>query len=124
MSDKKMQIPSEGLEEASQIDTADRQLKDIASAQPPDEILYELAELFKVFGDSTRIRILFVLFEAEVCVCDLAEALHMTQSAISHQLRILKQSRLVKSRREGKSVFYSLADAHVRAIIAQGREHI
>ena len=68
--------------------------------------------------------ILFVLFEAEVCVCDLAETLHMTQSAISHQLRILKQSKLVKSRREGKSVFYSLADGHVRTIIAQGREHI
>lgn len=91
---------------------------------PPEEELYDLAELFKVFGDSTRIRILFVLFEAEVCVCDLAEALHMTQSAISHQLKILKNSRLVKSRREGKSVFYSLADGHVRTIIAQGREHI
>lgn len=86
--------------------------------------LYDLAELFKVFGDSTRIRILFVLFEAEVCVCDLAEALHMTQSAISHQLRILKQNKLVNSRREGKSIFYSLADGHVRTIIAQGREHI
>ena len=91
---------------------------------PEEEELYDLAELFKVFGDSTRIRILFVLFEAEVCVCDLAETLHMTQSAISHQLRILKQSKLVKSRREGKSVFYSLADGHVRTIIAQGREHI
>ena len=91
---------------------------------PPEEELYDLAELFKVFGDSTRIRILFVLFEAEVCVCDLAEALHMTQSAISHQLKILKNSKLVKSRREGKSVFYSLADGHVRTIIAQGREHI
>lgn len=91
----------------------------------PDEVeMDNLAELFKVFGDSTRIRILFVLFEAEVCVCDLAEALGMTQSAISHQLRILKQSRLVKSRRDGKSVFYSLADDHVRAIIAQGQEHV
>ena len=86
--------------------------------------LYDLAELFKVFGDSTRIRILFVLFEAEVCVCDLAKALNMTQSAISHQLRILKQNKLVKSRREGKSIFYSLADDHVRTIINQGREHI
>ena len=86
--------------------------------------LYDLAELFKVFGDSTRMRILFVLFEAEVCVCDLAEALNMTQSAISHQLRILKQNKLVKSRREGKSVFYSLADDHVRTIVDQGREHI
>lgn len=91
---------------------------------PREEELYDLAELFKVFGDSTRIRILYVLFEAEVCVCDLAEALNMTQSAISHQLRILKQNKLVKSRREGKSVFYSLADGHVRTIIDQGREHI
>ena len=91
---------------------------------PPEEELYNLAELFKVFGDSTRIRILFVLFEAEVCVCDLAHALNMTQSAISHQLRILKQNKLVKNRREGKSIFYSLADDHVRTIIAQGLEHI
>lgn len=91
---------------------------------PQEEELYDLAELFKVFGDSTRIRILFVLFEAEVCVCDLAETLQMTQSAVSHQLRILKQNKLVKSRREGKSIFYSLADGHVRTIIDQGREHI
>lgn len=91
---------------------------------PAEEELYDLAELFKVFGDSTRIRILFVLFESEVCVCDLAEALNMTQSAISHQLKILKQSRLVKSRREGKSVYYSLADNHVRKIIDNGLEHI
>ena len=95
-----------------------------ASQLPPEEELYDLAELFKVFGDSTRIRILFVLFEAEVCVCDLAKALNMTQSAISHQLRILKQNKLVKSRRDGKSIFYSLADEHVRTIIDQGREHI
>lgn len=92
--------------------------------QPAEDELYDLAELFKVFGDSTRIRILFVLFEEEVCVCDLAETLHMTQSAISHQLKILKQNKLVKGRREGKSVFYSLADEHVRTIIAQGLEHI
>ena len=88
------------------------------------ETIPEETELYEIFGDSTRIRILFVLFEAEVCVCDLAAALNMTQSAISHQLRILKQSRLVKSRREGKSVFYSLADEHVRTIISQGQEHI
>ena len=91
---------------------------------PGEEELYDLAELFKVFGDSTRIRILFVLLEAEVCVCDLAATLNMTQSAVSHQLRILKQSKLVKSRREGKSIFYSLADGHVKTIIDQGREHI
>lgn len=99
-------------------------LKIVNDTMPDETELYDLSELFKVFGDSTRIRILFVLFEAEVCVCDLAEVLNMTQSAISHQLRILKQSKLVKSRREGKSVFYSLADNHVRAIIAQGLEHI
>ena len=94
-------------------------------AEMPDEIeLYNLAEPFKVFGDSTRIRILYVLFEAEVCVCDLASALNMNQSAISHQLKILKQNKLVKARREGKSVFYSLADDHVRMIIAKGQEHI
>ena len=74
--------------------------------------------------DSTRIRILFVLFESEVCVCDLAETLNMTQSAVSHQLRILKQAKLIKNRREGKSIFYSLADGHVRTIISQGIEHI
>ena len=96
----------------------------VREKMPGETELYDLAELFKVFGDSTRIRILFVLFETEVCVCDLAQALNMTQSAISHQLKILKQNKLVKSRREGKSVFYSLADDHVKAIIEQGREHI
>lgn len=99
-------------------------LKAVNEKMPEESELQDLADLFKVFGDFTRIRILFVLFEAEVCVCDLAEALDMTQSAISHQLKILKQARLVKSRREGKSVFYSLADGHVRTIIAQGRDHI
>jgi ArsR family transcriptional regulator len=99
-------------------------VKIVEETMPEETELYDLAELFKVFGDSTRIRILFVLFEAEVCVCDLAKVLNMTQSAISHQLRILKQSKLVKSRREGKSVFYSLADDHVRTMIDQGREHI
>ncbi|MCR5663672.1 MAG: metalloregulator ArsR/SmtB family transcription factor [Oscillospiraceae bacterium] len=99
-------------------------LKTVAERLPPEEHLLDLAELFKIFGDTSRIRILFVLFEAEVCVCDLAAALSMTQSAVSHQLAILKRSRLVKSRREGKSVFYSLADEHVRTIIGQGMEHI
>ena len=91
---------------------------------PAEEQLYDLAELFKVFGDSTRIRILFVLFEAEVCVCDLAAALNMTVSAVSHQLKILKQAKLIKSRRDGRSVFYSLADDHVRTIVSQGMDHI
>lgn len=91
---------------------------------PPDEQIYDLAELFKVFGDSTRMRILFVLFESEVCVCDLASVLNMTVSAISHQLKILKQAKLVKSRREGRSVFYALADEHVRTMVSQGMEHV
>ena len=99
-------------------------LKIVREKLPSEESLMDLAELLKVFGDSTRIRILFVLFEAEVCVCDLAEALSMTQSAISHQLSILKRNKLVKSRREGKSMFYSLADDHVRTIVSQGMEHI
>lgn len=106
------------------VKTHETLLKIVNEKMPPEDHLYDLAELFKVFGDSTRIRILFVLFEAEVCVCDLAEALHMTQSAISHQLKILKQSKLIKNRREGKSVFYSLADDHVRTIIGQGLDHI
>ncbi len=99
-------------------------LQTLSEKMPDETTLYDLSELFKVFGDSTRIRILFVLFECEVCVCDLAEALHMTQPAVSHQLKILKQNRLVKSRREGKSVVYSLADSHVKTVIAQGLEHI
>ena len=106
------------------IEVHEELLKIVDETMPEETELYDLAELFKVFGDSTRIRILFVLFEAEVCLCDLAQALNMTQSAISHQLKILKQNKLVKSRREGKSIFYSLADDHVRTIISMGREHI
>ena len=106
------------------IEVHEELLKIVDETMPEETELYDLAELFKVFGDSTRIRILFVLFEAEVCVCDLAQALNMTQSAISHQLKILKQNKLVKSRREGKSIFYSRADDHVRTIISMGREHI
>lgn len=91
---------------------------------PGEDTLYDLTELFRIFGDSTRVRILYVLFEAEMCVCDIAQLLGMTQSAISHQLRALKNVRLVKSRREGKTVFYSLADDHVKTIINQGLEHV
>ena len=99
-------------------------LKTVNEQMPAEEELYDLAELFKVFGDSTRIRILFVLFEAEVCVCDLAQILGMTQSAISHQLRVLKNADLIRFRREGKTVIYSLADDHVRMILSCGMEHI
>ena len=99
-------------------------VKAVTAKMPDEDELYDLAEIFKVFGDSTRIKILYVLFESEMCVCDIAQLLNMNQSAISQQLKILKQSRLVKSRREGKAVFYSLADGHVRTIINQGLEHI
>ena len=99
-------------------------VKAVTAKMPDEDELYDLAEIFKVFGDSTRIKILYVLFESEMCVCDIAELLGMTQSAISHQLRSLKQSRLVKARREGKTVFYSLADGHVRTILDQGMEHV
>lgn len=91
---------------------------------PEEELIKELADFYKVFGDATRVKILCVLLESEMCVCDLAELLEMTQSAISHQLRVLKQMKLVKNRREGKTVYYSLADGHIQNIISQGMEHI
>ena len=91
---------------------------------PDDEVLYELADLFRVFGDSTRIKILYALHDNELCVQDIANAVQLSQSAVSHQLRVLKANRLVKPRKDGKTVFYSLADDHVRKIIAQGMEHI
>lgn len=112
------------IERCDTVEVHEELLEIVNEKMPEEEKLYDLAELFKIFGDSTRIRILFVLFEAEVCVCDLAQALNMTQSAVSHQLRILKQNKLVKNRREGKSIFYSLADNHVRTIINQGLEHV
>ena len=99
-------------------------VKRVLEQQPDDEILYDLAELFKVFGDSTRIKILYSLFETELCVYDIARLLHLSHSSVSHQLRILKNSKLVKFRREGKSVFYSLDDDHVREIISMGMEHV
>lgn len=96
----------------------------VREKMPQEETLYDLAELFKVFGDSTRIKILWALDQSEMCVCDIAFLLNMTQSAISHQLRVLKQAGLVKSRREGKIVFYSLEDEHVKQIFDQGLIHI
>ncbi len=99
----------------------------VASVQeqlPDDEILYDLAELFRVFGDSTRIKILYALFESELCVGDIAALLHLSQSSVSHQLRLLKASKLVKFRRNGKAMFYSLDDDHVRTILALGMEHV
>lgn len=96
----------------------------VNETMPEEEILYDLSELFKIFGDSTRIKILYVLFESEMCVFDISQLLNMSMSAISHQLRILKQAQLVKFRREGKTVFYSLADDHVRTILGNGMDHI
>lgn len=99
-------------------------IKRVSENMPKEETLYDLAELFKVFGDSTRVKILWALDEAEMCVCDIAVLLNMTQSAISHQLRVLKQARLVKNRKDGKVVYYSLDDEHVKAIFDQGLIHI
>ncbi len=96
----------------------------VRGEMPDLEELMTLADLFKVFGDTTRVRILYLLFESELCVCDISTLLGMNQSAISHQLRVLKQAKLVKARREGKTVFYSLADQHVRTIIGNGMEHV
>ena len=91
---------------------------------PRDEMIYDLAEFFKVFADSTRMKIIFALMENELCVCDIANIVQTTQSAISHQLRLLKQSKLVKFRKEGKVVYYSLDDEHISQIVKKGREHI
>ena len=96
----------------------------VKDMMPSDEAIYDLADLFKMFGDTTRMKILYVLLESEMCVCDIAEILGMTQSAISHQLRVLKSSKLITNRREGKSIIYFLADEHVRSIINQGMEHV
>lgn len=99
-------------------------VNEVTAKLPDEELLYDVAELFKVFGDSTRVRIICALFESEMCVCDIAAVLNMTQSAISHQLRVLKQARLVKYRRDGKTVYYSLADDHIQNIFDQAFEHI
>ncbi len=99
-------------------------IKKVNSQMPQEEMLYDLAEFYKVFGDTTRIKILYILSVSEMCVCDIANILNMSQSAISHQLRVLKANRLVKYRREGKIVFYSLSDSHIKSILNQGMEHI
>lgn len=99
-------------------------IQQVTAQMPSEEQLFDLSELFKIFGDSTRIRILYCLLESEMCVCDIASLLSMTQSAISHQLSVLKKSKLVKYRREGKTVFYTLADQHVVTMLSQGMEHI
>lgn len=99
-------------------------IEKVRKVMPEEEQLYDLAELFKVFGDTTRVRILCALFESEMCVCDISTLLNMTQSSISHQLRVLKSAKLVKNRKEGKVVYYSLDDDHIKHIFEQGLEHI
>ena len=107
-----------------EIEVHEDAVEQVRSQLPQDEVLYDLAELFKIFGDSTRVKILYALLEAELCVCDIAKLMDVSQSAVSHQLRVLKGSKLVKFRREGKTLYYSLADEHVFRILSQGMEHI
>ena len=99
-------------------------VEQLRKTMPPEEELFNLAEFFKVFGDTTRIRILYALFQSEMCVCDIAHLLDMTQSAISHQLRVHKGAKLVRYRKEGRVVYYSLDDDHIKAIFDQGYQHI
>lgn len=114
----------EAIETCSCTTIHDDIIQKVRAVMPQEETLYDLAELYKAFGDTTRIKILCALFEAEMCVCDIAALLNMTQSAISHQLRVLKQSRLVKHRKDGKVVYYSLDDSHIKSIFDQGLLHI
>ena len=114
----------ETIEQGEFIDIHEAMVRQVNEKMPAEEMLFDLAELFKIFGDTTRIKILFALLESEMCVFDIASLLHMTQSAISHQLRVLKTNGLVKFRREGKLLFYSLSDSHITSILSQGMEHI
>ena len=113
---------TEGTDIAGTEDAA--KIKEVTDALPDEDTLDELEELFKIFGDSTRIKILYALHIKEMCVMDISLALGMRQSAISHQLRVLRQTRLIRSRRDGKNIYYSLADEHVHTIISMGLEHI
>ena len=117
-------IASQQKCEASLLRDANSDIERIPECMPDEELLYELADLFKVFGDTTRIKILYALMEREMCVADIAELIGASQSAVSHQLRTLKQARLVKFQRDGKNVIYSLSDDHVYTVLAQGMTHI
>ncbi len=99
-------------------------VEQVEISMPDEHMLYDIAELFKVFGDSTRTRIISALFEAELCVCDIADLLKMTKSAVSHQLRVLRQTKIVKNRRQGKEIYYSLADEHIKEIYLMALEHL
>ncbi len=119
-----MHIEKETVEVCEFLHVHEDVVAEVKANMPQEDKLYDLADFFKVFADSTRIKILYVLLMHEMCVCDLANTLGISQSAISHQLRTLKQMDLVRSRREGKTVFYSLADNHIKDILSQGLEHI
>ena len=115
----------DNIEESCEVEHHhDNVVKRVSSIMPDEEMLYDLADFYKVFADSTRIKILYALLQSELCVCDLAEVLGAGQSAVSHQLRMLKQMKLVKFRREGKAIVYSLSDDHIQNILSQGFEHI
>lgn len=120
----KRDILNEHAQSCEMIHYHEELVERVAHEMPPEEDLYDLADFFKVFADTTRIKILYVLLKQEMCVCDIAQTLEMTQSAISHQLRILKQMDLVKNRRDGKTIYYSLADDHIVSILNQGMDHI
>ncbi len=120
----KRNIKEEHAESCEFIHVHDEIVERVEAHMPAEEDLYDLADFFKVFADTTRVKILYVLGCSEMCVCDLAQILSMTQSAISHQLRILKQMDLVKNRRDGKTIFYSLSDDHISGILKMGLEHI
>ena len=120
----KRKIEEEHAESCEMLHHHEEVIKQVIGEMPQEEDLYDLADFFKVFADTTRIKILYVLLKQEMCVCDIAQTLEMTQSAISHQLRILKQMDLVKNRREGKTIYYSLADNHIAMILDMGLEHI
>lgn len=129
MSDESKELMSELSEQAGEGEAFRgacpiHRWQEAVEMMPNEEILYELADLFKVFADSTRIKILFALMDEEMCVACIAETIEASQSAVSHQLRVLKQARLVKFRREGKQVVYSLADNHVHTMLAQGMNHV
>ena len=125
MDDDIMKEADAGTEETDVAGAGDAaEIKEVTDALPDEDTLDELEGLFKIFGDSTRIKILYVLHIKEMCVMDISLALGMSQSAISHQLRVLRQTRLIRSRRDGKNIYYSLADEHVHTIISMGLEHI
>lgn len=119
-----MEREKEPVEQCEYIHVHQEIVDAVNARMPEEEQLYDLADFFKVFADSTRIKMLYVLLCSEMCVCDLAQLLHMSQSAISHQLRTLKQMDLVRSRRDGKTVFYALSDGHIKTILSQGLDHI